>query len=498
MDILVKEYNEVHVKVICDSGIAMELAEHFSFFVPGYKFMQKFKIGMWDGRIRIFNSKNYTIYKGLLHYLVDFAKARDYTIDIQDNLDVEKEFSVHEAKQFIETLYQTEKLDRKFIPRDYQLNALIQSVQKKRRLVLSPTGSGKSLIIYLLTMMYGGRKLIIVPTISLVLQMTKDFKEYSISSMEDKILGITGTTDKEWKKTIRESVVISTWQSISKMPPDFFNSFNVIIGDEAHLFTAQSLCGILEKAKNVKYRFGFTGTLDGAKANQLVLEGLFGKVYSTITTKELMNRQELAELNIKLLMLKYSINICKIVKGLTYDKEMKFITSYAPRNEFIKNLTVSLSGNTLLLFQYVDSHGKILYDLIKSAVSAKRKVFFVFGGTKGEQRDSVRTLVETETDAIIIASSGVFSTGINIKNLHNIIFTSPSKSKIRNLQSIGRGLRVSDTKTTCTLFDIGDDFEYNGKMNYTMRHMLERVKYYNQENFDYKIYKIDMEKQNER
>lgn len=491
MDIIIKQYDEVHVKLICNSGITRELYEHFSFYVPGYKFMPAYKIGMWDGKIRLINLKTNTIYKGLLKYIEEFAKTNNYSLEIQDKLNHTYDFSIFEAKQYIDSLYKEEKLNTKFTPRDYQLTALINSIRNKRSLILSPTGSGKSLIIYLLCKFYSMKKLIIVPTINLVLQLQSDFAEYSNKPIAT--LGITGTTDKNWKTNIEETIVVSTWQSLAKMPASFFDQFGVIIGDEAHLFKAKSLIGIMEKCKNIKYRFGFTGTLDDSVTHQLILEGVFGRVYSTISTKELMNRKELAELEIKILIMKYSEETRKLVSKITYDKEMDFIVSNHRRNTFIKNLALSLNGNTLLLFQYIAKHGEILYDLITKSVTSNRKVFFIFGGTKGEQRNSVRQIIEEEKDALIIASSGVFSTGINIKNIHNIIFTSPSKSKIKNLQSIGRGLRVSDTKQKCTLFDIGDDLQYKNKMNYTLKHMTERIKYYTKEQFQYKVYNISLE-----
>lgn len=226
--------------------------------------------------------------------------------------------------------------------------------------------------------------------------------------------------------------------------------------------------------------------------HQLVLEGLFGKVYRTTTTKELMDKKELAELTIKLLILKYSEATKKMMSKAKYQDEMDFIVGNKKRNMFIKNLTYSLEGNTLLLFQYVEKHGKILYDLFQEEKS-NRPIFFVFGGTKGAQRDSIRKIVEEQENAIIIASVGTFSTGVNIKRLHNIIFTSPSKAKIKNLQSIGRGLRMGTNKDSCTLFDIADDLQYKKHINYTLRHMSERIKYYTQEKFDYKIYKISLE-----
>jgi type I site-specific restriction endonuclease len=122
-----------------------------------------------------------------------------------------------------------------------------------------------------------------------------------------------------------------------------------------------------------------------------------------------------------------------------------------------------------------------------------RSVYWVSGEVSGEQREEIRKVVEKESNAIIVASFGTFSTGVNIKNLHNIIFASPSKSRIRNLQSIGRGLRKSNTKTSSTLYDIADNLSWKTKKNYTLLHFMERVKIYNEEKFEYKIYKVNLE-----
>jgi superfamily II DNA or RNA helicase len=161
------------------------------------------------------------------------------------------------------------------------------------------------------------------------------------------------------------------------------------------------------------------------------------------------------------------------------------------RNRFITNLALSLEGNTLVLYQYVDKHGKILHEQINKKADG-RKVFFVSGEVDGDAREDIRRIVETETDSIIVASFGTFSTGINIRNLHNIVFASPSKSRVRNLQSIGRGLRKSDTKDSAVLFDIADDLRYKKHDNYTLKHFAERIKIYSDEKFIFKIYKIEM------
>ena len=163
-------------------------------------------------------------------------------------------------------------------------------------------------------------------------------------------------------------------------------------------------------------------------------------------------------------------------------------------NKFIRNLALDLKGNTLILYARVEGHGRVIYDMINSNVLEQREVFFVHGGVAAEEREKVREITETQNNAIIIASYGTFSTGINIKNLHNVIFASPSKSRIRNLQSIGRVLRKGNNKTKATLYDIADDISYKSRRNYTLNHLVERIKIYNEENFNYDIISIPLKK----
>jgi len=482
--LVVEKVNETYLKVDCSRGIAQELNEFFSFFAPGYKFMPAFKRRQWDGRIRLFNSRNNGLYVGLLQYLKAFCDERDYDLEYNADLELQEEFSFQEAMEFSHTL------GLPFEPRKYQLEAFTHSVRNNRSMILSPTGSGKSLIIYLLSRFYNEKTLIVVPTVSLVRQMYSDFKDYGYKR-ECKL--ISAGVDKE---VIEEDITITTWQSIYQMPKKWFDQFDVMIGDEAHLFKAKSLTTIMTRLSECKYRFGFTGTLDGTETHKLVLEGLFGQVKSFVKTKQLIENNTLADLKIKILVLKYNEQTRKIHKGDKFHDEMDFITQNQKRNNFISNLTLSLEGNTLVLFSFVEKHGKVLYDLVSSKVPKGRQVFFVFGGTDADTRESIRAITEKESNAIIIASYGTFSTGINIRNLHNVVFASPSKSRIRNLQSIGRGLRKSDSKTVCTLYDIADDLQHNKSVNHTLRHLYERVKIYNEEQFDYKIYKIKLEDNN--
>ena len=481
--IRIEKINELYVKLRCEPWMTKEIDSFFTFKVPGYQFTPAYRSGMWNGEIHLFNTSTCLLYAGLTEYIEKFAQEREYKVEyLYDNSAFD--FSLIEAKEEIKNF------GIKIEPRDYQIEAFAHAVRNHRAMMLSPTASGKSLIIYLLIRWYRflrSKILLIVPTTSLVQQMYTDFESYGFDSNKYCHMIYSGK-----EKETNQPIVITTWQSVYKMPKAWFNKFNVVIGDEAHLFKAKSLTKILSNLDQCKYRFGFTGTLDGTQTHRLVLEGLFGPVKKVTTTKELMDQKHLSSFKIKCLVLKYTDEECKDVSKMKYQDEIDFIVSSQKRNNFIKKLALSLNGNTLLLFQYIEKHGKILHDLISSAVEPGRQVYFVHGGIGASDREDIRRLVEMEKDAIIIASYGTFSTGINIRNLHNIIFASPSKSRIRNLQSIGRGLRLGENKDGCVLFDIADDLTWKAKKNYSLDHFVERMKIYNEEKFESKIYSIGL------
>ena len=493
-DITIIKKDEVYAKVTCEKHITKELSEYFTFFVPGYQFVPAYRNRIWDGKIRMFNLQTNQIYLGLLPYIESFCNERNYTFDYGNpRPDIEDEYSVYHAKKFIGDLNIHARGEPIEI-REHQLDAYIHAMQKRRALLVSPTASGKSLIIYLIfrqLRQYQNLKgLIIVPTTSLVEQLYSDFGDYNNGEMTEVHRIYQGK-----EKNTDKPLAISTWQSLYKLPKEYFHQFDYIIGDEAHLFKAQSLTTILTSCVNAKYRIGLTGTLDGTKTHKLVLEGLFGTVKKVISTKELIDKQQLSNFEIKCLVLKHTDDECLKAKDKTYQEEIEYLISHEARNKFIKNLAVSLGKNTLILFQMVDKHGRILYDMIKNTKNiSNRKVFFIYGGTETTDREEIRKIMEIENDAIIVASFGTFSTGINIRNLHNIIFAMPTKSSIRTLQSIGRGLRQSDGKEIATLYDIADDLRYKKHMNYTLKHFLERTKIYNEERFPFKIYKIRLKK----
>ena len=329
--------------------------------------------------------------------------------------------------------------------------------------------------------------LIIVPTTSLVEQLYKDFKDYGFKSDENISRNYHGYDIEDDKR-----IVISTWQSLYNLPKTFFAQFGAVIGDEAHLFKAVSLTKIMTKLVDCKYRIGMTGTLDGSKTHKLVLEGLFGRVNQVVKTKELIDKKQLSNLKINCLVLGHTEFNKKKMFGCKYHEEIEYLAQSESRNKYIQNLCLALDGNTLCLFQLVEKHGKQLYEMIKKKAEKGRKVFFIYGGVEADEREQVRAITEKSDNAIIVASYGTFSTGINIRNLHNIVFSSPSKSRIRNLQSIGRGLRVGDNKTEATLYDLSDDLTYKEKKNFTLQHFAERINIYNEEGFDYQIYNVSL------
>jgi superfamily II DNA or RNA helicase len=486
--LIIDKKDEVYLKIEADADIRRELGEYFTFEVPGFKFMPQYRNRVWDGKIRLFSYATGQIYAGLYPYIVDWCQKNN--VQIVDGTKIKDvDVSGDKIDKFIKAL----KIPNIEV-RDYQREAFVHSIKKNRCLLVSPTASGKSLIIYLILIFNllrlkeskQNKILIIVPTTSLVEQLFKDFADYGYNSTRN-VHKIYSGHDKDTNKR----VIISTWQSIYNQPKKWFEQFGMILGDEAHLFKAVSLTKIMTKLIKCKYRVGLTGTLDGTKTHKLVLEGLFGTVNKVVSTSELQQKKQLADLKIMCLILQHDQTARHFLKDKSYQEEMDYIVSNEKRNKYIRNLCLSLQGNSLCLFQYVEKHGEILKDLIEEKAQDK-KVFYVHGGVDAEVREDIRAITEKSDNAIIIASYGVFSTGVNIRNLHNIVFASPSKSRIRNLQSIGRGLRLKDNNSAATLYDIADDISYNEKENYTLAHFRERINIYNEEDFNYEIHNVEL------
>ena len=484
-DVHLRYVNAVHVKVIAEPSIMMELSEHFTYFAENYKFSPKFKARIWDGKIKLLNSLTGLIYAGLAQRIKKFCDARGYSFSFDDELTYQN-ITEDELRTHIKSL----NIPDKFQERDYQFESILKCLRTGKRTLLSPTSSGKSMMIYVISQWYKQFKgLIIVPTIGLVSQMESDFRDYGYTGkISTSIGGLSKSND------IDADVVITTWQSLnngkSKMPKQWYSQFGYVFGDEAHGAKATSLIQILTSLETCRYRFGTTGTLSNNNPlNEATIEGLFGPKYKSISTRELMDQGYVAKLKIKCIVLKYSVDECKTVRSKTYQEEIDYLVNNDKRNKFIKKLTLSLKGNKLLFFRIID-HGKILFDSIKSETN--NNVFYIDGSVKGEERERIRHAIEDEHNATLIASLGTTSTGVSINKLHHMIAASPSKSKIKVLQSIGRMLRMHKEKEEAILYDLVDDLSYKSHQNYTLKHFMERTKIYDQEKFEYDIITVNL------
>lgn len=484
----IHKVDEVYLKIDCEPSIAKELSGFFTFKVPNHQFTPAYKKKRWDGTIKLFNLASQTIYVGLLDYIIKFCEDRLYKYEIT-GIELQK-ITEPQIREWLlnQKIYSNGK---EIIPHAHQIEGVIHALTKNRSLLLSPTGSGKSLIIYLILRFLlehykESKYLIIVPTTGLVTQMAGDFADYC--NHDKNILRQIHTIFQGKSKEVTRRIVISTWQSIYKESDIFFKNFYGVFGDEVHLYKAKSLSSMMKKCKFSIFRTGTTGTLDNTQAHKLMIEGLFGRCFSVTTTKNLMDDKILSTLTINSILLNYDIKDYQEIKKCSYQSEIEWIILNKKRNDFICNLANSLDGNVLVLFNYVEKHGIPLFNQLNSM--NKKDVFMIYGKTDIEQRELIRNIVDKHSNSLLVASYGTCSTGINIKNINAIIFASPSKSVVRILQSIGRGLRKSDRKDKALVFDIGDNLSWKSYRNHTLRHMDERIELYTKEKFTYSIKNI--------
>lgn len=484
-DIEIRPIDSCEIKVICDQAISRELQTHFTFEVPGYQYMPAFQSGIWDGRVRLYNSIKQTLSAGLIHRAIQFANDRNYTIAIDESL-IPKEIT---EEQF-DKIYDMFELPEEFTKEDHQVDLIRQALSLRQCLLLSPTGSGKSLIIYGLIKSImlkdpSARGLIVVPTINLVSQFEKELRQYGYTG---KITKYSETKDSSG------SIVISTYHSLFKLEKKFFDQFKVIIGDEVHLFAAKSCTTLMSKTGSIKYKFGTTATLKDTKCHVMALEGMFGKVIKKTTTRELIEKGKLTPAKIICMILKHEPEICKQLANsdasgsAAYQEELNIISQSETRNKFLLNFIPKLKTNTLVLFNLIE-HGQLLYNKLIEQ-NPGRSIYYIDGSVK--EREEIRVQMESETDAILVASLQTTSTGVNIKNLHNVVFVHPSKSKIRIMQSIGRILRTLKGKKEVNVFDIADDLTHKRSKNMTLSHFMSRIEIYQEEEYPFVIKTINL------
>lgn len=487
MTLIITSTNETTAKLNGPIEEIIEISKYFQFKPAGYQFSPAYQMGIWDGWTYPINKKTGEFKKGLYSSIVKASKNMSFDV-ILDKTD----FS------YLNDKYNLCSIDvisggagSLITPFDYQIAGANYVLQNKRCIIESPTGSGKSLLQYMIIRTLLNNKfkkiLIIVPTVNLVSQLYTDFIDYAELDdfcVEDNCHQISEGAKKDADKMI----YISTWQSLQNIKNNkYFEEFDAVLVDECHTAKGNVIVKILDKAINAKIKTGFTGTLDESPLHKNILLGLFGDVYVTATTKELMDRGILAKLLIKAITLNHGY-----IPKMEYSEELDYLVSHDKRNNLITNLTASLDGNSLILFQLVEKHGKVLHKILKEKYPDK-DIYLIYGGVKSGKREEIRRLLESKNNAIVIASYQTFQAGINIKKLHNVIFASPSKSKIRIFQSIGRGLRIHNSKNTAIIYDIADDLRGNRSTpNHTFRHFMERLDMYTNEKFDIVQMKLDL------
>ena len=493
--ILVDILDAVYFKIYCGNDQAMELKEFFTCFAVGYRHNPKYKAGSWDGKIRFFDKQEMTLPIGLLRYLKPFLKEYDYKVRFLFDIEsLKNPIDKSDLSGFFDALFDsvTNNNGEPIYPRDYQEDAVLAALRHKRGVLESATGSGKSLIIYSIIRFIlediDGKILLVVPSVSLVNQMYNDFKSYG---WDDIYNDVSLLFSKSKKYDVNKKVLISTWQSIYKRGDQFFKPFGSVIVDETHGSKSASIQSVLKKCVNASYRLGLTGTLPSERVDVLNIFGYLGpKIYS-LKSKTLIDRGYLSPITIVNMFLKYPINLAKKCVGMSYSEETDFISKISIRNKVLKYIVgnVKSSDNILILCQKLNQ----LDDITKylSELYPERPLYVISGQVNADKREKIRQEIETKDGVLLVATYGTLSTGINIPKLHHVIFASFYKSKIKVLQSIGRGLRLHKSKKRVIIWDIIDDMRFmqdNGRImyNYGYVHFKQRLKYYIEEGFDYK------------
>lgn len=475
-----------HCQVVASPEAKSDIDNFFSFFPENYQFTKQFKERKWSGKVRLYSAITGKFYVGLLPELIRLAQFKGWRYDLSEMQFHEYDESklVSYAENFIKN-----NPGSPFKPRDYQIKSLIRGVKNGRNTFLSATGSGKSGMIFLLCDFYFDKKiLVIAPRTTLVNQLAKELDVFSVGRLKDTHKIYAGQ-----EKVSDSRIIFSTWQSIYLMPKKYFEQFDMVIVDECHESDASSLKGIMNKCVNAHIRFGFTGTLKGAKSHEMIITGVFGPVETISETHKLIERGILSEIHVNCIILKHPIEYEK----RHFQDEVDYICRDKLRNTAIAKFCSSLPGNTLMMTHFVDKHGMMLYDLIKKYKDPE-KVFFINGRVDVDIRDEIKSIIEKSNDATLIATYGAFQLGENVTRLHNVAFTTAYKARVQVLQSIGRGTRRDDykggDKFRCDIWDFADDLtgDEDKLLNYGLKHLKARIKIYAEQKFPYKVTKIEL------
>ncbi len=493
-DLIIEKVNSSCVHLVCEDGLSHRFYNIFSAYAPGYRFNPRFKLHVWDGKVRCYNPITQILPIGLLNNLLIWCDQHkiEYSMQgfdkpLRDNIDkaeLEKQMNSY--------------ITAGFQARDYQVNAVHAALTNRRGILLSCTGSGKSLMIYtflryLLDNKDVHRAILIVPSVSLVEQMFSDFRDYGWDDLEDHVEMLYSGK----KPTFKKEILISTWQSLEKEDPEFFEVYDACVVDECHQAKCNVVTRLLKLMHNAEYKIGTSGTLPTEISEQLQINSVIGNVLFELKSCELIARGYLTKLNIAAIFLKYPLSFIEENKERTYQEEVKMVEEYPNRNKVLNFIIdhTSPKNNMLILVNH-RNHLKDVEDYLHKNYPEK-KVSIITGDVKAKVREEIRVGIEDEDGTILLATYQTMSTGVNIPKLHAIMLFSNSKSRIKVLQSIGRGLRKHNSKNKVIIYDIVDDLSYKKRTgriakNYCMQHFDERSSYYIEQEFPVITTKLDI------
>ena len=478
-----------------DPREAAALMSHFSYSVPGAVFTPAYKMGAWDGRIQLVKRTGFGL--GMLQSVLDFCAASGIDAECCGDLEARiRRAPSREDVVGVQKFFSGFKFfsgGAEIEPRRDQMAAVMRACLNERAVNVCPTSFGKSLCIFMvaLWMLRGPwnvkRLAVVVPTRELVRQLSADFADYcadDVSRMPwtPNVQQLFSGESKElWPGT---HILVTTWQSLMPIiakDPGWLNQFGAMVLDEAHKASGKSIMKCFDSATRVRIRHGWTGSLKDSSLNALQAEAAIGPVLEITTTRELMDASVVAQLTVQPVVVKHPHGA-----RLDYHAEVAAIEESNARSAAIAQLAAEQPGTGLILFRHI-SHGRAL---CKLAMEHGDAVFADGTATEWNGRAvksyaDIKHAVEASGKLALVCSFGVFSTGISVKNIHWIIFASPVKSFISVVQSIGRGLRISPTKTKVTLFDIADDMRqgHGSRPNYAWRHHEERMRIYGASGF---------------
>lgn len=505
-DITITKLNNTWMKVLCkETYQELDIQDRFSFEIANARFDPRVKKGQWDGIKKLYNRRDKKMHVGLLMELLELCSNKNWSTYIDPELLPDEDpLTDEDLKSIIDEVIQPMSNGEPIEPYDYQFEAVKYMLNMGRSVCLSATSSGKSMMLYLAVRIYqlmdelnGKTIFITVPSKSLVEQLYADFQDYSTGTdwhVNQYCQKISGKYD----KFITKQIVITTWQSMAKLPYDVFENIGAIFIDETHTASASVLSNLIEQATNTQFRHGLTGTLDGCECNELVIQGLLGPAKRIVTAKDIIDKGRASNIKVNMTLLEHDMDTRETFYTIAqskpsrarYNLEVEYLNQLENRRDVLKGIIESLDGNSLVLFDRVEGYGRELYENYKQ--DHPDSTFLIIGEVDGDEREEIRTGMEDHDQAVIFASYGTMAVGVSIKKLHNLVLVSSSKSKIRVLQSIGRLMRLHSTKDKAQIIDIVDNLTYKNEPNYTFKHAQTRLEYYSQEQFEIDFIRLDL------